>query len=118
MPDFFLNKKTENYYEFLVDGIEVGGAWIGHTDIVPQKSLIRPSDKVLMNFGIKAPFRQKGYAKALIKAIMDNERNQGTTTLRLGVEMNNLAAVKVYKDAGFRTDGTLYKTMYYMWAKL
>lgn len=111
------NESGSGYY-LIVDGTNVGCAWVGHTDIVPPKEFMNKKSKVVMGFTIKYNHQRKGFGQILMDKIIDAEKSNGTTCLRLGVEMNNEAAIKIYERSGFIKDGSLYEKMHYMWKQL
>lgn len=118
MINIELIKTNNEGYSLVADGVNVGSAWVGHTDIVPIKDFMNKKSKVVMGFHIKGDHRKKGFGQILIDKIIEAEKNNNTECLRLGVEMNNEAAIKIYERSGFVKDGLLYTTMHYMWKQL
>ena len=110
--------QKNDYFDLTIDGVSVGGAWVGQTEIVPNKDFMGPNSRVIMNFNVLSEHRGKGLGKVLMSRILENEKQSGTKYLRLGVEIANEVAIKVYEGAGFTRDGLLYNTMHYMWKKL
>jgi RimJ/RimL family protein N-acetyltransferase len=117
MAELILIKNKENYSLRLED-ISIGGAWVGKTNIVPEREFMGKKSKVVMGFGINHENRNNGFGHILMDKIIESERSIGTDYLRLGVEVNNEAAIKIYEKAGFIKDGPLYGNMHYMWKKL
>jgi len=117
MVNIELIKTNNEGYSLVADGVSVGGAWVGHTDIVPAKDFMNKKSKVLMGFHIKVDHRQKGFGQIFMDKINESEKTKGTECLRLGVEMNNEAAIKIYERSGFIKDGLVHG-MHYMWKKL
>jgi ribosomal protein S18 acetylase RimI-like enzyme len=110
--------KTHNEgYSLIADGVNVGSAWVGHTDIVPVKDFMNKKSKVVMGFHIKGDYREKGFGQILMDKIIESEKTNGTECLRLGVEMNNEAAIKIYERSGFKKDGLVHN-MHYMWKQI
>ena len=110
-------KKSKENYSLMADGVSVGGAWVGHTDIVPAKDFMNRKSKVLMGFGIGYQNRQKGFGQILMDKIIESEKLNGTEYIRLGVEKDNEAAIKIYERSGLIKDGLVHN-MHYMWKKL
>ena len=102
----------------IVDNIKVGGAWIGNTALVRPKSFMGQKSKAIMGFYIASEHRGKGYGHQLINEIVKDEKEKGTEYLILGVEKENVPAIKIYERAGFVKDGEFHGSMYYMWKKL
>jgi ribosomal protein S18 acetylase RimI-like enzyme len=117
MVDIELQKNKDGGYSLLVDGVNVGSAWVGHTNIVPVKDFMNKKSKVVMGFHIKGDHRQKGFGQILMDKINESEKIDGTECLRLRVDMNNEAAIKIYERSGFIKDGLVHG-MHYMWKKL
>jgi GNAT superfamily N-acetyltransferase len=111
-------KTSKEHYSLMLDGVSVGGAWVGMTTIVPLKEFMDKKSKVVMGFSIQHDMRNKGLGKALMEKIIESERDRGTTYLCLGVEINNEHAIRLYESVGFQKDGPLYSSMHYMWIKL
>lgn len=112
-------EKKNDYYTLLVNEEVVGGAWVGHTEIVKPKEYTRTHrDKVVMSFFINPNFRNKGYGKILMNKIIESEWKENTKTLRLGVEKDNLFAIKIYESSSFLIDGEVSSNMHYMWKKI
>jgi ribosomal protein S18 acetylase RimI-like enzyme len=110
--------KRDDYYSLDVDGVYVGGAWIGNTDFVKPKESMSENDKVVMMFSIGEQFREKGFGKTLMEKVIEAEKEKGTKTLRLAVLIENETAINFYKERGFVIDGNVDDTMYYMWREL
>mgnify|MGYP000848958046 CR=1 FL=1 len=110
-------RKNKESYTLFVDEVKVGCTWVGYTDIVPNKEFMDKKSKSVMGFFIEKDFRSKGYGKILMDMVVESEKKDKTTYLKLGVEKNNIHAIKIYEHSGFKTDGDLYN-MHYMWLKL
>lgn len=110
--------KNESNYSIRIDGISVGGAYVGEASIVPPKEFMTNKSKVIMGFSIHPNHRKKGLGHALMNKIIEQEKKDGTDYLSLGVETRNEIAIKIYEQAGFVIDGPLYSNMHYMWKKL
>jgi len=113
-----ISLKKDDYYSLTVDGVYVGGTWVGHTDFVKPKEFMSENDKVIMMFSIGEQFREQGFGKILLEKVIEAEKENGTKTLRLAVIIDNETAVNFYKEFGFVIDGNIGETMYYMWREL
>jgi len=109
--------KRNDYYSLIVDGVHVGGTWIGHNNFVEPKESMSENDKVVMMFSIGEQFKGKGYGKILLEKVIETEKDKGTKTLRLAVLTDNEIAINLYKECGFVIDGYV-REMYYMWREL
>ena len=75
---------------------KVGQRWNGHGHIYVDELWVEPG------------FRGKGFAKALMKKADDLKSELNATGIRLYVNVNNPAALKLYKHCGFHEDGNTY----------
>lgn len=92
-------------YKVVHEGNLIGSAWVGITDIVPDKKFMTGKTKTIIGFGINYEFHNKGLGKALLKEIIENETKIKTKYLKLGVYCNNEIAKKLYTGFGFVFDG-------------
>ena len=65
----------------------------------------------IQNLGVVPCFRGLGLGKALVRQAMIGFRASGLRRVYLEVTAENLAAVLMYRDAGFRRAKTLYKAV-------
>jgi diamine N-acetyltransferase len=56
---------------------------------------------------IAEPQRGKGYARAAIKQVIAEARQQGCVDIALSTEPENLRAIRLYESLGFRSTGKL-----------
>jgi len=113
-----ISLKRDDYYSLNVDGVYVGGAWVGHTDFIKPKESMSENDKVIMMFSIGEQFRGEGYGKTLMEKVVEAEKEKGAKTIRLAVLVENETAINFYKECGFIIDGNVDETMHYMWREL
>ena len=55
---------------------------------------------------VKPPWRGRGVASALLKAVETSARERGTVSMRLDVRSDNRAAIALYEGAGYEVAGT------------
>jgi RimJ/RimL family protein N-acetyltransferase len=89
------------YFVALVDG-EVAG-WC---DIVPKPRATLAHSGTL-GIGLRPPYRGRGIGKELMEATLAGARNRGYTRVELTVRIDNLRAMRLYENVGFRHEGTL-----------
>lgn len=100
VKDMYNDEEQEYYiigggFFILYQGCEVGyGQLINHdyTDSV-----------LLVNFGILESNREYGLGKLLLSYILNEAKAMGNKYIYLRVNINNLAAIKLYSDFGFKT---------------
>ena len=59
----------------------------------------------IMNLAVSPEHRRKGFAKALLLALMDALKSQGNRCITLEVRQSNLPAQALYEQLGFRQVG-------------
>lgn len=64
--------------------------------------LITEGEYYLVNFGIINEYRNKGYGRYFLERIAQASKLNGIEQLNLCVDNNNIPAVKLYKELGFR----------------
>jgi ribosomal-protein-alanine N-acetyltransferase len=57
----------------------------------------------ILNFAVHPAYRRLGIARRLLHAILSDGRRLGLVRATLEVRVSNVAAIQLYKDAGFRT---------------
>ncbi|MCR4922748.1 MAG: ribosomal protein S18-alanine N-acetyltransferase [Lachnospiraceae bacterium] len=62
-------------------------------------------DIEITNVAIKAAYRNRGYGHKLVQALLEKGRELGGKSFTLEVRTSNVAAISVYKDLGFLTEG-------------
>ncbi|MCR4922743.1 MAG: ribosomal protein S18-alanine N-acetyltransferase [Lachnospiraceae bacterium] len=62
-------------------------------------------DIEITNVAIKAEYRNQGYGHMLLQALLEKGRELGGKAFTLEVRISNVAAISVYKDLGFLTEG-------------
>lgn len=75
---------------------KIGNRWNGHGHIYVDELWVAPS------------FRERGFAKVLMKKADDLKTELEATGIRLYVNVNNPTAKKVYEYCGYREDGQAY----------
>lgn len=63
-------------------------------------------DAEISNVVIKESYRNRGYGKSLIKALLDKGYEMGANAFTLEVRKSNLPAIMLYKSLGFAAEGT------------
>lgn len=61
----------------------------------------------VLDFGIAPAFRRQGYGHSVFAALMDRVQDAGLTHIQLVVDMDNVAAQRIYQEAGFSRTRTL-----------
>ena len=61
----------------------------------------------LGSLGIDPQHKGKGYGFAILEEIKENARRQGRTRIELTVDLDNDAAVHLYKKVGFVIEGVV-----------
>lgn len=64
----------------------------------------------LGSFTIKKDFQGKGFGKRILEDIKAYASKQGKVRIELTVDVNNTAAIALYKKAGFDTEGRVRKS--------
>jgi RimJ/RimL family protein N-acetyltransferase len=64
----------------------------------------------LGSFTIKKDFQGKGFGKGILDDIKTFASKQGKVRIELTVDINNTAAIALYKKAGFDTEGRVRKS--------
>ncbi len=80
---------------------EEGGSIIGNASLSEVEG--NAGRFVLSNVAVDPDHRRRGIGRALVEATMDLARQRGATLLQLQVEPENLPAVHLYTDLGFRS---------------
>lgn len=65
----------------------------------------------IQNLGVVPAYRGLGLGRALIRHALDGFRRSGLSRAYLEVTAENLQAVRLYRDVGFRRAKTLYKAV-------
>jgi len=82
---------------------------LGFAQIYPLFSSIRMVPLLLLNDLYVVPAgRRAGVARALIRAVEEFARENGTPELMLSTHVNNRTAQRVYQSAGWRRDDEFY----------
>jgi len=61
----------------------------------------------LGSFGIRHSLKGKGYGFKILEGIKQNVQQNGQSRIELTVDVNNEAAINLYKKAGFEIEGTI-----------
>ena len=61
----------------------------------------------LGSFGIPHVLKGKGYGFKILESIKQNVQQNGQSRIELTVDVNNEAAINLYKKAGFEIEGTI-----------
>jgi GNAT superfamily N-acetyltransferase len=64
----------------------------------------------IQNLGVVPAHRGRGLAKCLLRQALDGFRRAGLLRVSLEVTAENRAAIRLYRDHGFRTMRTLFKS--------
>ncbi|MCE8022573.1 MULTISPECIES: ribosomal protein S18-alanine N-acetyltransferase [Halomonadaceae] len=81
-------------------GIEVESALIGHAVVARL-----PFEAELQAMLVAPAMRRRGLAAALLEAVVEQCRRWGSERLLLEVRAGNVAAIALYRRAGFSEDG-------------
>jgi ribosomal protein S18 acetylase RimI-like enzyme len=61
--------------------------------------------------GVRADFRGHGIGRRLLEATLDAARHRGLERVELVVRVSNVAAVRLYERAGFKTECTIRRAV-------
>lgn len=67
---------------------------------------------LLVNFGIIEEYRNKGYGNLFLKYILSQARSMGFDNIYLRVNPDNMNAIKLYSQAGFKTYSNIFSYEY------
>ena len=85
---------------------EEEGRLIGTYRLIPKQ--YRQAHTVYLgSFGIDPDLKGKGYGFAVLEGIKDAVRASGRSRIELSVDLENDAALRLYKKAGFEIEGTI-----------
>ena len=84
------------YWLVAVEGDTVAG-YIGSQTVMGETDM--------MNVAVHPDFRRRGIAEALVSALVDNLKKQGSRCLTLEVRASNVPAQKLYEKLGFNQIG-------------
>lgn len=65
----------------------------------------------LLGLGVRAEARNRGYGRALLERCLERLKNDGACSVRLSVEPDNHAAIKLYESTAFKLMG-FYRDYY------
>ena len=94
-----ITNPVANYKVITLDGMCV--AYGGYWKILDEAHIT--------NVCVKKEFRQKGYGKMLMDALMLDAKSQGVRAMTLEVRVSNLGAIKLYETCGFKSVGVRKK---------
>jgi len=106
--DFIRRNIANNYAEFVA---LIGDEVVGWADIIPFEKEIMQHAGVL-GMGVVAEHRGKGIGKALLFRTIDQARENGLKRVELEVFAYNSVAIALYKQLGFKHEGTKRKARY------
>lgn len=86
--------------------VEEEGRLIGTYRLIPKQ--YRQAHTVYLgSFGIDPDLKGRGYGFAVLEGIKDAVRSSGRSRIELTVDLDNDAALRLYKKAGFEIEGTI-----------
>lgn len=97
LQDIFFDEQQEYYFEKGAIFIKYNGQYIGYGQII-----FEDNTPVIVNFGIIKEFRNKGFAKILLKYLLNMVRAEGYENILLKVSSENYPAINLYTKIGFR----------------
>lgn len=101
--NIFQFKKNEEFNDFKTFNIFLKNKKIGKFALINFKSYT-----YFNSFEINKKYRGLGYGKSAFIQILKNLQTKNISTIKLQVEKNNIPALKIYKNSGFKTINTLY----------
>jgi len=69
----------------------------------------------VLSVGVAPQARRRGIATRMMRSAESIALERGVPTIRLEVSTRNFAAIELYRQLGYRTDGVLYG--YYSWGE-
>lgn len=98
-PEEVMRTINDEMFTFycLVDDADKLYGYVGVSRCVPEAEIV--------SVAIKDSCRGRGYSGILLDAVLDAERVRGVTDFYLEVRESNMAALHLYKGAGFRIIG-------------
>jgi RimJ/RimL family protein N-acetyltransferase len=98
-----------DYYHFEIEGNLIGRVWLGKERLDPT---------YVVGVLIYVEERKKGYGTCLMQELIELAKSLGCHKLKLQVEENNKAAVRLYEKVGFKfinkdVDGTVREMEYH-----
>lgn len=66
---------------------------------------IAAGESHILNLCIRPPLRRQGLGRQLLDYLMDEARNSRVETMLLEVRLSNIAAIRMYQQAGFNEIG-------------
>ena len=109
--DFMEKKDFKKIYEDLLAThtlyiAEENGQPIGTYRLVPKQ--YRQAHTVYLgSFGVAHALKGKGYGFKILEEIKKNVQQNGQSRIELTVDLDNDAAIHLYKKAGFETEGII-----------
>ncbi|MEY8445377.1 ribosomal protein S18-alanine N-acetyltransferase [Enterococcus ratti] len=88
--------QSHTQYYLLVEDFMLQG-FVGYSKIIDEAEIT--------NIAIAKSLQKKGYARQLLRFLLDQEKNAGTYTIYLEVRPSNLAARQLYRSEKFRELG-------------
>ncbi|KPA11564.1 N-acetyltransferase GCN5 [Candidatus Magnetomorum sp. HK-1] len=76
---------------------------INHTPVACALGIQYGENLGIFDVRTKADFQRQGCAKTLIQAIIHHAQKNGAKNVQLHVEIDNIAAINLYKDLGFNS---------------
>jgi putative acetyltransferase len=86
--------------------VEQDGRAIGTYRLIP-KHYRQAHTVYLGSFGIPHSIKGKGYGFKILESLKENVKRNGQSRIELTVDIDNTAAIHLYKKAGFETEGTM-----------
>lgn len=105
-----IDDEFQNYY---IEGagyfILVEGKYIGYGQLIKHDY---KDSALLVNFGIIEEYRHKGYGNLFLSYILSQGKIIGFNNIYLRVNPDNIGAIKLYSNAGFRTYSNIFSYEY------
>jgi len=89
--------------------VELNGEVMATYRLIPKSDRQRHT-VYLGGFTIKDTWRGKGFGSKILSAIKRQCEENRMVRIELTVDVDNMAAIRLYKKAGFETEGTVKKS--------
>lgn len=102
IEDMYFDEAQSYYLEEGAIFIKNNLDYVGYGQIILEKDYV-----AIVNFGIINSFRRKGYGKLLLTKLLNIVQSLGYKKVAIKVASDNIAALKLYEELGFRITGEI-----------